>query len=282
MRLTVLGCRAGMPADGQPSSGYLVTSGTTKILLDCGPGIATALSGVMRPGELSAVVISHLHLDHCYDLLPIGKTLLTDHFTRGSNGSVMDALGQGAANDLRPVPLLVPAGAGATFARLAQLFPVTTAPALDRAFELAYDVREYQPGDTVTVGDCTISLHLLRHASPNCGVRVTGPTGTVAYTGDTGTTHALADLARDADLLLAEATLTETDRGDHGHLSAADAAMAAAEGAAKQLVLTHLTSNSPQWIESQRDMASELFEGVVLTAAPGREFDVVAAAGVRR
>jgi ribonuclease BN (tRNA processing enzyme) len=75
MQLTVLGCRAGMPADGQPSSGYLVEAGST-VLLDCGPGITTALSAVADPEDLDAVLISHLHSDHCYDLLPLGKALL--------------------------------------------------------------------------------------------------------------------------------------------------------------------------------------------------------------
>jgi hypothetical protein len=40
MDLLVLGCQAGMPASGQASSGYLVTAGGCRILLDCGPGVA--------------------------------------------------------------------------------------------------------------------------------------------------------------------------------------------------------------------------------------------------
>ena len=76
MLLTVLGCRSGMPADGQPSAGYLVQTPGTSMLLDCGPGVVTALSAVVPVRRLDAVVISHLHTDHCYDLLPLGKALL--------------------------------------------------------------------------------------------------------------------------------------------------------------------------------------------------------------
>jgi ribonuclease BN (tRNA processing enzyme) len=43
MDLLVLGCQAGMPASGQASSGYLVTAGGCRILLDCGPGVAGVL-----------------------------------------------------------------------------------------------------------------------------------------------------------------------------------------------------------------------------------------------
>ena len=66
-----------MPANGQASSGYLVTTDTATLLLDCGPGVATALGAVTAPDQLSAVIVSHLHLDHCYDLLPVGKSLLS-------------------------------------------------------------------------------------------------------------------------------------------------------------------------------------------------------------
>lgn len=54
MRLTVLVCRAGMPADGQASSGYLLETATTRLLLDCGPEIVTALSSVAEPGAWMA------------------------------------------------------------------------------------------------------------------------------------------------------------------------------------------------------------------------------------
>jgi ribonuclease BN (tRNA processing enzyme) len=108
--------------------------------------------------------------------------------------------------------------------RLAALFPVTTAPVLDRSFDLAFDVREYRPGTRFAVGGMTVSLHELRHSAPNCGIRIESADGCVAYTGDTGVAPGLLPLAADADLFLAEATLTATDQGPHGHLSAADAA----------------------------------------------------------
>ena len=75
MELVVLGCCAGMPGGGQASSGYLVATSRCRILLDCGPGVAVALSAHGGAGGLDAIVVTHLHPDHCYDLLPIGTTL---------------------------------------------------------------------------------------------------------------------------------------------------------------------------------------------------------------
>jgi len=269
MRLTILGCRSGMPADGQPSSGYLVASGDSTILLDCGPGIATALGAVAAPHELSAVIISHLHLDHCYDLLPLGKSLLTRSLRYPRAGEAPQDWA-----DTDAVPLYVPAGAKAVLGRLAALFPVTTAPVLDRSFDLAFDVREYQPGTRFAVGGMTVGLHELRHSAPNCGIRIESPDGCVAYTGDTSVSPGLLPLAAGADLLLAEATLTVTDHGPHGHLSAADAARAARDAGARALLLTHFPSADPDWLLARRDEAAREFAGDVHLARPGATFEV--------
>jgi ribonuclease BN (tRNA processing enzyme) len=271
VNLTILGCRSGMPADGQASSGYLVTAGATQVLLDCGPGVATALSAVTRPDALDAIVITHVHLDHCYDLLPIGKTLITA-------GLRYPAPGEPPQTDvrIRRVPLYLPAGSAALFHQLASLFPVTTAPALDKAFELAFDVHEYRGGDTFTVGDLVIDLTLLAHAAPNCGVRLSGADGTLAYTGDTGRTPALRELAKDADLLLAECTLAEPDPGPHGHLCAEDAAAVAAEAAVGGLVLTHFSSADPGRLAADRQRAAATFRGPVHLASPNARFSVLA------
>jgi ribonuclease BN (tRNA processing enzyme) len=258
-----------MPASGQPSSGYLVASDAAKILLDCGPGIATALGAVAAPEELSAVIVSHLHLDHCYDLLPLGKSLLARALRYPREGEAP----QDRA-DIGAVPLHVPAGSAAVLSRLAALFPVTTAPVLDRAFELAFDVREYEPGARFTVGDLAVSLHELRHSAPNCGIRIESPDGSLAYTGDTGVAPGLLPLAAGVDLLLAEATLTATDHGPHGHLSAADAARGARDARAHALVLTHFPSADPGWLLARRAEAAGEFAGAIHLARPGATFEI--------
>lgn len=78
----------------------------------------------------------------------------------------------------------------------------------------SFTVHEYQPGQVIRIGDCTITLHGLRHVVANCGIRIQSGLDTMAHTGDTGPVGALAELARDAGLLLAEATLADPDAGD--------------------------------------------------------------------
>ena len=69
MDLTVLGCSGsyGAPAGGA-CSGYLVRAGDANIWMDCGNGSFANLQQHIDPADLSAVVISHGHADHCVDI----------------------------------------------------------------------------------------------------------------------------------------------------------------------------------------------------------------------
>ena len=59
---------------------------------------------------------------------------------------------------------------------------------------------------------------------------------------DHGPSPELSAFARDADLLMLEATLTEPEPGGRrGHLTAAEAGEHAAHAAARRLVLTHIS-----------------------------------------
>ena len=69
----------------------------------------------------------------------------------------------------------------------------------------------------------------------------------LAYSADTGPTPALAELARDADVFLCEATLSEPETGPglRYHLTADEARAAASEANARRLLLTHRSADEP-------------------------------------
>jgi ribonuclease BN (tRNA processing enzyme) len=266
MQLAVVGARAGMPAPGEPSSGYVVRAGGTAVLLDCGPGVAGALPAIVAPDDLDAAFISHLHVDHCYDLLPVAKMILAPHVPYPGS---QEQAGAGPAR----MPLFVPPGGRSALFTLQRLFPVVTAPMLDRAIELAFDVTEYDVCTTAVVGDCRVMAMPVRHAVPAWGLRIESPAGVLAYTGDTGWSDDLAALADGADLLLCEATRREPDDGPHGHLSATQAGHLARLAGVGELVLTHLATRQPQWLHDLHTDASLAFGGPVHLAAPGVRFD---------
>jgi len=269
MQLAVVGMRSGMPEPGEPSSGYVVRTAGTTILLDCGPGVAGALPAVAAPADLDAVFLSHLHLDHCHDVLPLAKKIVAPHVPYpGYPGT------QRRAGTPVPVPLLVPAGGRQALLTFQGLFPTVSAPMLDRALELAFDVTEYEARTSTVVGDCVVTAFPVPHAVPAWGVRIESPSGVLAYTGDTGWSDCLVELAQGADLFLCESTRREPDEGPHGHLSAAQAGQLARLAGVGTLILTHFSTCEAAWLKGLQADASLEFGGPVHLAAPGSVFDV--------
>src|ERR671917_73054 len=68
MLLTVLGCSGSVPGPESPASGYLVRAGDITVVLDLGNGAFGALQRYLDPFDLDALILSHLHPDHCADI----------------------------------------------------------------------------------------------------------------------------------------------------------------------------------------------------------------------
>ncbi|NUR90800.1 MAG: MBL fold metallo-hydrolase [Nonomuraea sp.] len=233
MRLTILGGRGAWPTATEACSGYLLQHDGYTILLDPGYGTAQVLQEYVTPEEVDAVVVTHGHPDHCADLNPLLRAR--------------------AFGERDPAPLAVHAPDGALDAVLA----------LDRPAMLA-------GGYTMTreLGPFALRTWDLPHHVPNHGVRLSAGGKVFAYTGDTGPTPDLVELARGADLFLAEATYPETVPGeDLPYLSTArQAGSNAAKAGAGRLVLTHLWPGLPY--ESSIEVAAEEYAGPVDAATP--------------
>jgi ribonuclease BN (tRNA processing enzyme) len=107
----------------------------------------------------------------------------------------------------------------------------------------SYRLNEFEIGANLRIGPFGAETRLLPHSLPNAGIRLEAPDGTViAYTGDGGPSPAVIELARGADVLLAEASYAdELPDDDRGLLSSArQAGEQAAAAGVQQLVLTHL------------------------------------------
>lgn len=268
MKLTPLGSVSGMPKRGQAGSGYLVESGDTKVLLDAGAGVALELSRLIDPAELDAIFISHMHIDHVYDALAIAKMLLAPALRKDP------ATDEITAAPARRIPIFVPTGGAAQLHRHAATFPVVSHSILDQAFDIAVELIEYTAGDAFTVGALELQTVGLLHIVPNSGVRVSDGDAVLAYTGDTGVTDALAELAHDVDLLLSECTYDQPDKSEHGHLCAEDAGRAATAGGAKRLMLTHFATADAAARARHRELAAGVFAGDVSVVVPGQPVTV--------
>ena len=214
MRLTVLGCCGAYPKAGQACSGYLVEHDGFRLLVDLGYAVVPQLLGHLTAADVDAVFISHGHPDHCADLNPLLRARVLGGET------------------LPPLPVYaLPRALDAVLA-------------LDRPGMLddGYELHELTPGSSLDIGPFGARTRLLPHSRPNAGIRLAAGGRVLTYTGDTGPDDGVVDLARGADLLLAEASFADEVPEDlRGTLSSAhqQGRQAAAAGAGR-LLLTHL------------------------------------------
>ena len=212
MKLTVVGCSPAWPNAGGAHSGYLVENDGGRVLLDCGPGVLSRLRAAEEWPRIDAIVVTHFHLDHSGDLAP----WLWGHRT-------------GPARGLPTPTLWLPPGGHTELGRFATRFDET------------FHAQEYAPDEGFDVAGFRITpVEVDHYTEPTFGLRVENGGSVLAYSADTGPTPALTALARNADLFLCEATLDDDgEQGMRGHLTAPEAAEAAAEAGARRLLLTH-------------------------------------------
>jgi ribonuclease BN (tRNA processing enzyme) len=225
VRLVVIGSSPAWPNARSAHSGYVVESGGKRLLLDCGPGVLGRLREREAWPTIDSIAITHFHLDHWGDLVP----WVWGSFYRRGHG------------DERP-ELWVYRGGKAYLEELGSRlgFP--------DMFERTFVLSEYD-GETPfrTAGLEVLPVRLPHYRLETYGFRVTNGSATLAYTGDTGPSDRIAELARNADLFVCEATLEtgEADGEPRGHLSAEEALDAYAASGARQLLLTHRPSELP-------------------------------------
>ena len=242
MRLTVVGCAGSFPRAESSASCYLLEAEGFRLVIDMGNGSLGSLQRYAGIGDVDAICLSHLHGDHCVDL--------------GAYGVARHYAPEGK---LPPIPVYGPRG---TAERLAPVFGLVADELIDR-----FTFRQLAAGQR-EIGPFTISTDHMNHPVETFGFRVEHGGWTVAYSADTGESDALVRLARDADLLLCEASfLDQPDNTPDVHLSARQAGQHAAKAGAGELVLTHLVAwNDPELSLAE---AAGAFDGPVSLAAPG-------------
>ncbi|MEQ4207008.1 MBL fold metallo-hydrolase [Actinopolymorpha sp. B17G11] len=246
MKITVLGGCGAWPAAGLACSGYLLDHDGFLLLVDPGYATLPRLLELVPAERIDAVAVTHKHPDHCADLNPLLR-----------------------ARALRDDP--------------APALPVHTLPgaldavlALDRPGMLdeAYDLQEFAAGEAFEVGPFGIETMLLPHYVPNAGLRIRADGATATYTGDTGPSPLVAELAAGSDVLIADASYAEEVPEDSAAYltSARQAALQAAEAGVGRLVLTHLVPETDP--DAALRAARDGFGGPIDVARPGLTLDV--------
>ena len=246
MRLTIVGCSGSGPGPRSPASCYLVEHDGFRLLLDLGNGSFGVLQGLVDPATIDALYLSHLHADHCLDVAPF---VVWHRYSGRSRG--------------RPVPLYAPAGADR---RLAAAYYGDGAP-LEDVFDFTV-----LTGAPLAMGPFSVSTTRTAHPVECHAVRLTADGRSLVYTGDTGASAAVVELARGADVLLAEAAHPDVPGLPRDlHLTGREAGEHAAAAGVGRLLVTHV----PPWGDPAAQLASA--RAVFPTAElvePGATYDV--------
>ncbi len=251
MRLTIVGCSGSYPGPDSPASCYLLEADhdgrTWRVLLDLGSGALGVLQRYADPLAIDAVFLSHLHADHCLDLC--GYHVLRRYHPDGHQPRL---------------PVWGPVG---TADRMARAYDLPLDPGMHEEF----DFRSYD--GVVELGPFRVEAITVDHPVPAYGLRVSADGVTLGYSGDTGPCAGLDAVARDVDLLLAEASFrSRVDNPAKLHLTGVDCGETAARSGARRLMLTHV----PPWHDRGEALAEaqSVYDGPVELARSGDVHEV--------
>jgi ribonuclease BN (tRNA processing enzyme) len=255
LRVTVLGKSPSWQDAAGACSGYLVQEAEQKLLLDCGNGVFAKLRSVVDYRSIGAVLISHLHADHFLDLVPFSYALANA------------ARGDGASGVRARPSLRVPEGGREVLRRIVGSW------GSEDLVEDAFEIAEYEPDDVLTIGPLQVRFREVPHFIRSHAVELDSGRARFVFGADCAPNDALVEFAREADVLMVEATLPAPEPGpERGHMTPREAGEHGAAAHARRLVLTHFSDEmDPSWAAAE---AADSYGGRVELAHEGAVYEL--------
>jgi len=276
MKLTLLGTGTPTPSLKRASSGYLVHVGDDVMVWDHGPGSHHRLLETgTRATDVTHMIFSHLHYDHCADFVRL-------FLTRWDMGA--DRIPELKIYGPPPVRRFVD-----------QLFGEDGAFAIDLRARIHHqgsidifearggkpprkwpkpEITEVKPGDVIEGKGWRMTFGAASHVQPylEChGLRLDTAEGSICYSGDSGgVAPGIVELAKDVDVLVhmnhykSGTEPTEIYRLVCGN--PIDTAEVAKRAGAKLLVLTHMLEqiDQPGVREDILKQMSRIYDGPII------------------
>jgi len=239
MKITVVGCSGSFAGPDSPASCYLLQARDAvnrewSLVLDMGSGSLGTLQNFLDPSEIDAVLISHLHPDHCVDLS--GLRVWREYHPERSH---------------ERLPVHLPVGGP-------QYINAICAGGEEAEDSAVFDYHLWEDAPSFKFGPFTVESLPVNHPVPAVGMRISAFSKnadrdvTFCFSGDTDVSDNLVTLATGVDLFFVEAGFTEARDEPHGiHLTGRRAGEVAMRAGAKRTVLTHI----PPWNDRQEILA---------------------------
>lgn len=244
MEIKVCGSVAPYPKGNNNCSGFLISEGDSKVLLDCGPGSTSQLDAYRDLRNL-AVILSHYHPDHYSDIFSLGNASYVNH-----NLGYLDE----EVSVYLPKPDMYSKAIHGVDAEGWGTCSYVDAPIDDYEFikntkhEHFMRFIDYHDESKIDIGDMHLSFKRTKHPLITYSARIESPNGVVVYSADTGYKgNTLEKFAKDADILICESSfLRGQTRNEDYHLYAYEAAKIAAQANVKNLILFHTWPEIPK------------------------------------
>lgn len=242
LELVPVGVGTAYSAPGEAQSCHLVRAAGRALVVDMGSGTLNRLMDRIAPEDLDAIVITHLHPDHCVDLMAL-RVYMVWGPGRGRRSRVIGPPG------LRE-----------------RLIAFSGSDGWDRAFD--FEVLAPGAGEIELGGDVVVRHREVPHLPPTHAVRVEHAGASLCLGADCAPNTELSELAAGCDLLVCECSFgaEEVPEGVP-HLNGAAAGAIAARAGAARLLLVH---GQPEFDRAAAVVqAREAFDGPVAWARQG-------------
>lgn len=251
MRLTTVGTGTVAFTGRRVCAGHFLEAGATRILLDCGSGVAHRMAEAGLPWrEITHLALTHFHADHVSDL-----PVLVQAWKYGGIPGRRDALS-----------VIGPRGTQRLWGQMTEMHEWLREP----GFPLT--IVEIEPGQTLPLGDgATISAYKVPHTATSVAYSIVRGRRRVVYTGDTGYDPMFAEWALRADVLLCECSLP-SHMSIPDHLTPEQCGAIAAAALPQHLVLTHFYP--PVEDVDVRRIVGTYYAGPVTLATDGAAFEI--------
>ena len=280
LSITLLGTGAACPSVERNVAALALAREGETILFDCGEGTQRQMMRYGTSFAFREIFFTHYHADHMLGVTGLMRTMglqdrsagVTLYGPRGAAKLLGAAIELGIERNRFPIEI-VELQAGDRIRR--DEYDIVIFPTDHRADTVGYAVVEhirrgrFNPERARELGIPEGSLWGRLHRGESVELpdgRRIGPAElvgdprrgrTVVYTGDTRPSPAVVEAARNADLLVHDATFGEDERAravETGHSTAAEAAEIAREADVRQLVLTHI---SPRYTRDAPELLAE-------------------------